>query len=198
MGTVVTNSVFHLPPIRKNVRTAIVSYLESWIDPSLKPQNQAIPYLASVFGFPEKVTNQDELDLDPGVAYGAGIWLYFPSDTDKPFELGANYLTTGHTGSAVELKLRLICLLRAQVETASDAGEQGEAFLDGLKNVIRYDRNAGDASVIFSWGLGPFPSRSTDISAEQYLPRPRHGGLVDIQSLVEVNIVSLIDPQITT
>lgn len=190
-----------LPSVRENVRNAIVEYLSGLIQPGVKPQNQTIPYLAQVYGFPAKVTNMGDLGLNVGVG-GAGIWLYFAEEIDKRYELAANYATTGATGKAVEFNVRLICLLRSSEETAQDVGAAGEAFLDGLLNAIRQDPNAGTgengtgSGAIWSWGLGSFPNGGPDLRAEQSLPRPVRQGVTDIQTIVEVTVVSLIDPQI--
>lgn len=191
-----------LPSVRSLVRNAVVEYLSSFIVKG-NQANAPVPYLSNVYGFPAKVTNEGEFYDIAGVGAGASIWLYFPNEVDKRYEITADFKTTGQTGKAVEFELRLLCLLRSGEQTAQGVGEAAEAFLDGLLNVIRADPNAGTGEdgngtgVIWSWGLGSFPNGGPDLHTEQTFPRPIRSGVTDVQSIVEVTVVSLIDPQIS-
>lgn len=184
-----------LPSVRANVRQAIVSYLQGKIVAGVQPQNQTIPYLANVYGFPMKVTNEDELYLEDGVGNGAAIWLYFPESVDHLVELPGNYKTSGRTGKAVEITCTLICIFRSQEPTSQAVGLAAESFVDGLCNAIREDPNAGNPSVIFQWGLGSFPNGGPDLRTTQLMPRPVKGraAVTDVESHVEVTVVSFID-----
>lgn len=166
---------------RATVRETITTYLEA------KGADGTIPFLVNVFGFPAKVTSEQELyPQDPGIQVGANIFVYLPTNRDRRVALGG-----AHGGrKVVEFEVMLRCFMLSQQPLSQDAGADNEAFLDGLDTAIRADRNAGNASQVFQWAEGT-TTGGQDLEVTSYFPQSVNGLQGATLTLSDVRVTAL-------
>lgn len=146
---------------RASVRETITTYLEA------KGADGTIPFLVNVFGFPAKVTSEQELyPSDPGIQVGANIFVYLPTNRRRHISLQGPH--GGSNEFFFEVMLR--CFMLSQQPLSQDAGADNEAFLDGVVAAIMADRNAGNAAEVFQWGMGTVTG-GDDIEVTSYYPQ---------------------------
>ena len=154
---------------RATVRETVTAYLLT--KRPIPDGDGTIPFLVNVFGFPAKVTSEQELYLqDPGIQVGANIFCYLPTNRDRRVALGG-----AHGGrKMVVFEVMLRCFMLSQQPKSQDAGADNESFLDGLVTAIRQDRNAGNPSQVFEWGEGVLTG-GDDIEVTSYYPQSVDG-----------------------
>ena len=172
---------------RATARTAIVAYLNS--KGSGTGGDGTIPFLNSVFGFPQKFTPEGDFFAgeDPGMQGGAMIFLYFEPQKSTRAELrGANA-----GGKFVDFPAAMNIVFRSMRAKTQDAAEDNESMLDGLLKAINDSKTAGtsDGSV-WSWGEGG-TGKGSDLELTSFYPRPLSGAnaVTEINSRLIVQVV---------
>jgi len=183
---------------RVDVISAIASYLEAGMDQG------KIPSLSTVYPYPPKITKGTALyeGQPPGSPDGSVIYLYLSGQAETRISTGGQ-----HSGrKARTYKLSLICYYRWVGSKSEDAGLGSNQFIDGLTAWIQADRNAGTEAAalggfgpyagtgtIFSWGEGPGPDLAgPDITVNSMFPRDFGGQIMQVFSIVEVDVIEIL------
>lgn len=173
------------------VRAQIVDYLSANAS-TASGGDDTIPFLNVVSGFPPKITPEGAImganfPSIAGIASGAVIFLYIRRSQDRQIEFRG---TTDPNGKFVYYDLDLICVFYSEHAESEQAGEDNEAFVDGLKQAIRNSKNCGGSGPVFSWGQGD-QTGTRDISVESDLPQQiqERFGKTMVRSICSVTVL---------
>lgn len=164
------------------VRQAIANFL----DPNIS--GVPIDYCSTVYQALPKIANEADLfSLQPdGQGIGAVIFFFLGShvDTLKTFP--------ALPGERVRVySVDLLCILKSDAETALEGQEAFDDFIDSLTERILSDPEAGDPSVVFTWGTGDMTANDPDLSFEYPVPRAMSGGVMLFQGVGHVKAVEV-------
>ena len=173
---------------RAEVRTALEAFFNARIG-----TNGAIPTLGTVFGFPEKFMDEQEMfaSVQPGVQDGAFLFIHLLHSFDKRDALGGP--TSGKKW--VQYDCVLTVVFRSMKPSSIDAGTDNEAMIDAIVAQIRANRTVDTSGTIFQWGEGS-DRGGQDIEVESFYPQSLHASASSTQILTTIKVI--VAQQITS
>lgn len=156
----------------------------------LDPTTSGITYLGTVYTGLPKVSDESDLFnfVPPGTGVGALIYTFIADKHETRIALGGP-----HDGRKwVEYTLSLLCVMKSDLETATEGQGAFNKFIDSLTNYIRDNRNAGDPGVVFQWGEGS-ERGGPDIDFQFPVPKTASGGVMLFQAVGKVKVVEVDD-----
>jgi hypothetical protein len=167
-------------------RAAITSYLQDQMTAG------NLPSIASISSAPQPINVADIYYQASGtssgdeVNIGAAVWLYLAEAHSLLYAPPANW--------GQQYTLDLIVLVNDPSGDGVNAQIIMDNALDELRSVIRANRNAGDPSVVFAWGVGDLlHAGSEDIRIMQHFPDTigANTTAVNISAIIEVSVIAL-------
>jgi hypothetical protein len=190
---------------RTSTRQAVQAYLEAG---SQAGPTAAVPFLSTVYAHPPKLVNESDFYSAeiPGTGTGGIIFIYIGNTDRRRIGPAARNTDTGEyvgVGKWVEYDYALMCYLRTTKLEAEDAGEDNDAFLDGLIAWIEADRNLGTApgqgpsgvvpstpGAIFQAGEGS-ETWTPDLRVHSLLPKANRMGTLTVFTSVAMKVIEI-------
>lgn len=168
---------------KTEVRDAIVAYLT--------PPASDIPYLGTVYPALPKVGNESDLFnfTPPGNGVGAVIYVFFEDQAETRIALGGP-----NNGRKLRpYSLSMLLIFKSNLNEAADGQVAFDSFIDGFTARIEADRNAGDPSVVFSWGEGGM-NGGPDLRIAYTVPKvvADSAGVMLFQAVARVTVLEIL------
>ena len=156
----------------------------------LAPSVAGITNYGTIYQALPKVANEQDLFLNSfdGAGLGATIYLFPESQREDRIALGGP-----HDGRKIRnYVIGLLIVFKSDLSKTVDGQLAFNTFMDQLTTRIQSDRNAGDPSVIFSFGEGE-RFGGADLEFQYFVPRTLKGGVTIFQSVGHVFAVEIIN-----
>lgn len=163
-------------------KAAVLQAVVDFLDPS---QGSNITYLSTVYAALPKVANEDDLFQlqPPGSGIGAVVYVFIEGHHEWLEELVG--IRNDGLGKLRAYTVGLLCILKSDLETALEGQTAFDEFMDSLLARIQSSRTAGDAGVIWQWGLGD-THNPMDLRFDYPVPRQARGGVMLYQAVGRV------------
>jgi hypothetical protein len=169
----------------------------------LTPENSGITYLGAVYPALPKVSNEADLFnfVPDGTGVGALIYLFCDHQQEQRIALAGQ-----HNGRKLRTyNFTFLCILKSDLEQASDGQAAFNVFMDSLIAYIQADRNAGTESplvggkgpyagsgVVFQMGEGGI-NEGVDIEVDYPVPKTADGGVMLFQSVLRLIVLETMN-----
>jgi hypothetical protein len=158
----------------------------------IRANQTSIPGLADVFTvLPQGMSEADIMSgelLAAPQGVGGVIYLFIETQEDRRIALGG--ATNGR--KCVTYGVAMDCRLKSDLDTRAAAQSAFNKFRDGLSEVIRSNRNAGDPSVVFSWGEGSMLG-GPDMHWSFAVPKTLSGASLVMHGICRVTVLEILD-----
>jgi hypothetical protein len=173
-------------------------------------ESQDVEFVKTVFQYPETQTPDTTFfpSDEPGITTGVVIWTWMSDGSEHRIATGPNG-PPPQGQKWVPYLLHLNCVLRAAYQTDGSgdsvqlASADNTTFIDAMRTMIRYSRNAGGNPVgagdaIFMWGEGETERMGgEDIKWHADTPVILQGagvaGLVEIRTRFDIWVAEIIN-----
>lgn len=177
-------------------RASVRAQIKAYFNPNGSPI--PIAFLNEVQAHPPKITQDGEFDLSGWGGSGAVMGIFFTGQSERRIAVGGL-----HNGRKMrQYDVELWCWFRSIKDSAVDAGDDFDQFMDSLTALIQADRNMGTASamvgaevvpgMIFSAGEGDTYG-GVDVQVEQYMPHLVRAGVLQTNAVVRLTVLEVLD-----